>query len=336
MDYLKSLILSLSGIYGVSGCEGSAAEAAKKELAKYMNVRTDALGSIIGETESGEVSVLLDAHIDQIGMVVTEITEKGFIKVCKCGGMDARVLAAHEVIILGKEKVFGVVTSTPPHLKGDDDSNKATKIEDILIDTGLSQERAKELISPGDRVVLKGAQNELLNGNISSPSLDDRCGVASILRCLEILKDKKHRCKLTALFSVQEETGGGGARTGSFAANADISLAVDVSFAHAPNISPEMSGKLTGGPMIGFSPILDNELSNKLKQIAADKGINYQIEAMGSRTGTNADSIQNSGAGTRMCLLSIPLRNMHTGIEMINIADVEATAQLMAEFILSI
>ena len=153
---------------------------------------------------------------------------------------------------------------------------------------------------------------------------------------LEILKDKKHRCKLTALFSVQEETGGSGARVGSFAAGADISLAVDVSFAQAPGISGEKSGTLNGGPMIGFSPVLDNELSNKLKQIAADKGINYQIEAMGSRTGTNADEIQNSGAGTRMCLLSIPLRNMHTGIEMINPADVEATAQLMAEFILSL
>ncbi|MCR4616376.1 MAG: M20/M25/M40 family metallo-hydrolase [Clostridiales bacterium] len=336
MDNLSSLILSLSGKYGVSGCEASAAEAAKNELAKYMKVRSDALGSIIGETESGEISVLLDAHIDQIGMVVTEITDKGFIKVCKCGGMDARVLAAHEVIILGKEKVFGVVTSTPPHLKGDDDSNKAAKIEDIAIDAGLTKEQAQELISMGDRVVLKGAQNELLNGNISSPSLDDRCGVAAILRCLEILKDKKHRCKLTALFSVQEETGGSGARTGSFAANADISIAVDVSFARAPGIKAEESGTLTGGAMIGFSPVLDHELSRKLKQIAEDKGISHQIEAMGSRTGTNADSIQNSGAGTRMCLISIPLRNMHTGVEMINVADIEATAQLMAEFIQSL
>ena len=334
MDNLSSLILSLSGKYGVSGCEGSAAEAAKNELKKYMKVRTDALGNVIGETDVGEVSVLLDAHIDQIGMVVTEITDKGFIKVCSCGGMDARILAAHEVVILGREKVFGVVTSTPPHLKKDD--NKAIKVEDIAIDAGLSKEKAQKLISPGDRVVLKGAQNELLNGNISSPSLDDRCGVASIIRCLELLQGKKHRCKLTALFSVQEETGGSGACTGSFSSPADISIAVDVSFAQAPGIAKEKCGTLNGGPMIGFSPVLDNELSNRLKQIAQEKGIGHQIEAMGSRTGTNADSIQNSGAGTRMCLISIPLRNMHTGIEMISTADIEATARLMAEFIMSI
>lgn len=336
MDSLSSLVLSLAAARGVSGCEGSAAELAKNELSQYMSVRSDALGNVIGECGDGNINVLLDAHIDQIGMVVTEITDKGFVKVCKCGGMDSRVLAAHEVVILGKEPVFGVVTSTPPHLKDKDDDNKAAKFDDISIDIGMTADEARAFIASGDRVVLKGVQSELVNGYISSPSLDDRCGVASILRCLELLRDKKHNCRLTALFSVQEETGGSGASVGAFAIQPDIAIAVDVSFGTAPDVSKEKSGALGGGTMIGFSPVLDNALSNCLKKIAKEKDIEYQIEAVGSRTGTNADNIQNTGIGTRMGLLSVPLRNMHTGVEVVNPEDIESTARLMAELILSL
>lgn len=331
---LQELIFALSDTNGVSGDESAPAEMAGKELAKYMPVTIDALGNISGKTAGAGTHILLDAHMDQIGMIVTAVDEDGFVKIDKCGGMDIRVLAAHEVTVWGKEPLFGVITSTPPHLTQKEDGKKAKGFDEIAIDIGLPGKKASELVHPGDRVTLNSKQMRLMNNRICSPALDDRAGMAAILRCLQILKDKKHQCQLSVLFSVQEETGGSGAQTGGFTAAADESIAVDVSFAMAPGMPREKCADLGKGTMIGLSPVLDHKMSTTLEQVAKDKNIPYQLEVMGGKTGTNADMIQVAGTGTPSALLSIPLKNMHTGVEMLDLADVESTARLMAEYIL--
>ncbi len=331
---VSALLKKLCAAKGVSGAENEAAKVASELLEKYMPVKTDALGSVTGATGNGKTNILLDAHLDQIGLVVTAIDEDGFLKVAKCGGADIRVLAAAEVTVHGKESVYGVITSTPPHLSKPDDADKAKGFDDIAVDIGMNAEEAKKLVSLGDRITFNGNYTELLGNRVSSPSIDDRAGVAAILRCLEMLEDKNHGCKISVLFSVQEETGGSGAQTGAFSAEADEAIAVDVSFATAPGISSEKYASLGGGTMIGYGPSLDYDMSRKLTEIAEKNSIPNQTEVMGRSTGTNCDQIQVAGKGVKTALLSIPLRNMHTAVEVCDLEDIENTARLMAEYII--
>jgi putative aminopeptidase FrvX len=332
---LQNLILKLVGAAGVSGAESGASKVAAEELSRFMNVNTDTLGNVVGTVgETGPV-ILLDAHIDQIGMIVTGIDDEGFIKVDKCGGMDIRGLAAQEVIVWGKKPLKGVVASIPPHLSNSDDAKTAKKITDLSIDAGMTAEKAKITIRPGDRVTLSGNAQCLMGDKICSPALDDRVGVAAILRSLELLEGRKIACKLVVQFSVQEETGGSGAKTGSYNSEAEECITVDVSFASAPGIPEEKCGDLGKGPMLGVAPILDESMFKTMEKIAIAENIPYQVEVMGARTGTNADSIQTTKAGIKTALLSIPLRNMHTPTEIISLADVENTARLIAAYILN-
>ena len=319
---------------GISGAENEAATVASSLLSKYMPVKVDALGNVTGTTGDGRVHILLDAHLDQIGLIVTAIDESGFLKVTKCGGADIRVLAASEVTVHGKEKLYGVITSTPPHLSNPEDSGKAKGFDDIAVDIGMSREEAEKVVSLGDRITFNGGFNRLLGNRISSPSVDDRAGVAAVLRCLELLEGEKLNCKISVMFSVQEETGGSGAQVGAFAANADEAIAVDVSFASAPGVSSEKYASLGKGAMIGYAPLLDYGMSKKLTAIAQKNNIPYQIEVMGRNTGTNCDQIQVAGNGVKTALISVPLRNMHTAIEVCDLEDIESTARLMAEYII--
>ena len=331
---VSALLKKLCDAKGVSGAENGAAEVAAELLNKYMPSCIDPLGSVSGSMGDGDVHILLDAHLDQIGLVVTAIDETGFLKVAKCGGSDIRVLAAAEVTVHGKEPLFGVITSTPPHLSKPEDSDKAKGFDEIAVDIGMKKEQAEKLVSPGDRITFNGEYLELLGNRVSSPSIDDRAGIAAILRCLELIKDKSLNSKISVLFSVQEETGGSGAQAGAFAANADEAIAVDVSFAKAPGVSDDKYAVLGGGTMIGFGPSLDYDMSRKLSAIAENKGIPNQLEVMGGRTGTNCDEIQVAGKGVKTALLSIPLRNMHTAVEVCDLEDIENTAKLMAEYII--
>ena len=330
---LSTMLEALCSAKGVSGAENEAAVAASKMLGRFMPVKTDALGSVTGRKEGKGPHILLDAHLDQIGLIVTAIDDSGFLKFAKCGGADRRVLAAAEVTVHGRENIFGVITSTPPHLAKPDDAAKALPFDEMAIDIGMKKEEAEKLVSLGDRVTFNGKYLPLLGNRVSSPSIDDRAGVAAVLRCLEILEEKGVDCNLSVMFSVQEETGGSGAQTAAFTAKADEAIAVDVSFASAPSVSSEKYSSLGKGTMIGFAPSLDYKMSRTLESIAKRENIPYQPEVMGEKTGTNCDEIQVSGRGVRTALLSVPLRNMHTACEVCDLDDIENTARLMAEYI---
>lgn len=327
---MKSILRELCLAAGVSGDETAAASSAQKALSQYAKVRRDALGSVIGEIDGSGRHILLDAHIDQIGLIVTEIDRTGFIKFSTCGRVDIRLLAGAEVTVLGKTPLYGVIVSTPPHLADEDDKGKAKSINRLGIDIGFCEEKAKELVAPGDRVSFNGAFCELIGGQITSASLDNRAGAAVILRALELLKGKKHDKRITVLFSALEETGGGGAAAATFGIMPDEAIAVDVSFADMPG---DGSAGLGGGAMIGISPVLSRELSHTLKRVAEEKKIPYTVEIMGGATSTNADRIAISGKGVKTGLVSIPLRYMHSAVEVVHTGDLEACAALLAGYI---
>ena len=328
---LKELLFELLDAPGISGAEDGAAEVASNCLSRYMTVTRDTLGSVIGTTDGDGDGVLLDAHLDQIGLFVTSVSDAGFVKVAACGGADLRTMACQPVRVLSKEPLYGVVTSTPPHLRKDAD--EAPKWEDVAIDVGLPAEKARAIIRPGDRVQLLGAPRELLNGRISAAAIDDRAGIAAILRALDILKERGVRKKLTVVFSVQEEVTGGGAKGAGFASDAATAIAVDVSFATDPLVSEKDGKPLSCGPLIGVAPPLDARIGDTLETLAKERNIPYEIEAMGGGTGTNAEDYAFARCGKRTGLVSIPIRNMHTTVEVCDLKDVENTAQLLAAFI---
>lgn len=334
---IKEILKKFCLVSAVSGGESEIYKTAAEIMQPFGECKTDKRGNFICEKNGDGRHYLLDAHMDQIGFAVTEICENGFLKVAKVGGIDRRVLPSQEVIVLGKEPVFGIICCKPPHLSDEKEKNKAPKIEDIAIDTGLSGEKLSELVSLGDRVVFNPYFGELLNGRVTGTSIDDRAGMAIIARSMELLKDKNCKSKITAVFSVQEEVNGKGAINASFACEADEAIAVDVSFASQPEVSAAHKNStmpLGGGVFIGAAPILSTQMTKGFINTAEKNNIKYEVEVMGGRTGTNADEIAIAKFGTKTITLSPPIRNMHTPVEVADLSDLEAVAELIAAYIL--
>lgn len=334
---LKNVIFDLSSADGGVRRGSCAAQYALKYLKNYTDDCFIKNGNVIGNfgnRKNGTPHILIDAHIDQVGLIVTNIYESGFIGFSNVGGIDRRLLPAQQVCIHGKKKLAGVVCSTPPHLSGSD--NKINKIEDFYIDTGMSFEAVSNIVEPGDRITFASMPKELLNDRITGPALDDRSGVASILYALELLRNQKYECSFSVTFSAQEELGERGAKIAAFDIDPDIALAVDVSFAYCLGDREYECGKMGQGPMIGISPSLSREISDKLIEISKNENIPYQLEVMNGLTSTNADQFSVNRTGCKACTVSIPLKYMHTPSEIIQIDDVENTGRLIAAYIRSV
>ena len=331
---LKELCFSLAEKCGTSGDEVAAVNYAAQLLSEYMPTEIDRLGNVVGHIGTGNIHILLDAHIDQIGLVIRGIDDKGFLLVDKVGGVDLRVLIGAEVTVHAKQDLFGVICSVPPHLQKGDSKEDTIDLKNIAVDIGLTKDEAASVVDIGDRITLRCPQNQLLGDNIVSSGFDDRAGVAVILRALEMVKGKFNNISVTVVFSSQEETGGSGAKTSSFSAMPDYAIAVDVGFGDDPYTDKTQTITLGCGASIGVSPILDKDFTKELVELCKKNDIPYQHDVMGGRTGTNADSISVAGKGVKTALLSVPLRYMHTGCEIININDIENSAKIIAAYLL--
>lgn len=334
MDITKTLE-KLCNEAGVSGGEKQAHETVLKLLKPYApDAKADPMGNItaIIGGDAKKPLILLDAHIDRIGLIVTYIDKDGFLKVNGMG-MDRRTLLAQTVTVCGKEKNFkGIISTLPPHV--DSDRKKAAKIEDIAVDVGMTKEEAEKNISIGDLVLIDGRFSRLSGTRVCSPATDDRAGVCAVLYALDLLKKEQNLpFRIAVQFAAQEEVGGRGAVVSTFNIDPDYAIAVDVSFAVSEGVSSSQAGELGKGTMIGVSGNLSRDMFEKLTDIARKKKIPYQTEAMGSSTGTDADDIAVSRGGVVTGLLSIPQRYMHTPCEVLDTEDIRATGKLIAEFI---
>ena len=324
---LLTVLKELCDADNICGLNG-ALSVAEKYLKPIASVERfgSSLIATMGE-ENGE-AVLFEAHIDEIGMLVTDIND-GFLAVASAGGIDARMLSGMRVKIHGKELLNGVFCSVPPHLRKGGSS--APSFDNLYIDTGLN-EKAAEYIAIGDRVTFCSPFTQMQNTLVTSKALDNRAGVASLIRCAEILSEKPIKKKVVFLLSDLEETGGSGAMTAAFKINSKPAVSVDVSFGNQPDVSGQ-TGTLGKGAMIGVSPILSQEVMNSLKAVAQKNGIKYQMEIMGGKTSTDADHIALTREGVKTGLLSVPLRNMHTPVEVVDIEDIESVADILAGFV---
>lgn len=333
MDIVKCLE-ELCAAPGAGGMEDAALTAAAMLREYTEEVTVDPLGNVLGLLRCGRAEaplVLLEAHIDEIGFVVTHVDDGGFVHAAPAGGVDPRALAAAEVVLWGEKPLKGVFCSTPPHLSKGEETLPA--VPDMGIDVGLDAKKARRLLPPGTRGTFRAHFERLPGGRVCSKALDDRAGVAAVLHCLERLKGAELSCDVAVAFCVQEELGTRGAMTASHSLRPDKAIAVDVSFAWTPDADPVKCGVMGKGPMIGWSPCLDYGITRRLEELAGKRAIPFQAEVMGGDTGTDADAIASARTGVPTGLLSIPLRYMHTPVEMVQVSDVEQVGALMAAFV---
>ncbi len=322
------LLEKLTSPAGVAGEENSSFEALKGLFSLYGDVSCDHTGNIIIHRNGKGKHILLDAHLDTIGFVVTGITDDGFLRLTKVGGVDMRTVEGMELTIHGENDVYGIVCTVPPHLSNGE--SKVSTDGTCVADIGMSKEDAEKVVSIGDKVSFRASFEKLGENRVSATYIDDRGGIAVLLKALEYTNTEN---EITLVCSAQEETGGTGAKCASFNVDADLSVSVDVSFATTPDSKSSECGKMNGGPMIGYSPILSREYSDLLVEIAKENDIPYQKEVMNGRTGTNADHITISKGGVPSALVSLPQRYMHTPVEVVDIRDIETSAKLIARFL---
>ncbi|MCR4718534.1 MAG: M42 family peptidase [Firmicutes bacterium] len=333
---MKDLIKKLSGLHAVSGFEYRINSEIKEILSPYCDeVKIDALGNVIGVKYCGKENakkLILEAHIDEIGLMVKTIDENGFITFTNVGGVDSRILPSMEVIIHAKKDLKGVIGAKPPHIMADGEGEKAVKMENMAIDTGLPAEMVKELVSVGDSITFCTEAKELSGTQLTGKSLDDRASAAAVIEVMKNISDKDRCVDVYAVLATQEEVGGFGAIGASFSVMPDLAVAIDVCHGITPDNSYD-SYEVGKGAVITCGPNIHPEIFEMLKNTAKENDIKYQIDVEGGNTGTDAWQIQVVRDGIPTGLLSIPLKYMHTLVETIDVSDAEAVAQLLTAFV---
>ncbi|MGM0471210.1 MAG: M42 family metallopeptidase [Bacillota bacterium] len=334
----QEFLAQLSNATGISGQESKVAELIEDTFSDYVDeIKRDRLGNLItykaGQADETRSKVMLAAHMDEIGLMVKDIDDEGFLKFTTVGGIDQRTLVGQEVLVYGQEVVRGIIGAKPPHIQEPDERKKAVKLEDMHIDLGREAKEVQELITIGDLAVVDREFTSLDDKRVSGKALDDRSGVVVMLECLKELTRLRHQADVYAVATVQEEVGVRGAITSTYGVMPDIGIAVDVGHGKVPGTSAEDTAKLGEGPVIALGPQVHPKLHNKLKEVAKEYDISYQINAETSPRGTDAFAIQITKSGIPTALISIPLRYMHTSVESLDLSDLKQAGRLLANFI---
>lgn len=336
---LKELLKELTDVSGVSGHEYDAGEVFVKHIKQFSDeTNIDKMGSAIAikkglQTGEKRYKVLLAGHLDEIGLMVTKIEDGGFIRITNVGGIDISILPGQAVTIYGKETLKGVIGAKPPHLQEPGESGNFIQMSDLYVDTGKTKEELGDLVEVGTLVRIESEFTELSNGCYSAMAMDDRAGVAVLIETFRRLNERKHDWDVYAIATAQEEVSGLGAMTTAFEIQPDIAIAIDVTFGDGPGIPERRSNPLGKGPTIGMGPNFHPKITQKLKDVASENEITHQIEIDPYPGGTDAYSLQVSRSGIPTGLVSIPLRNMHSTVEMLKLDDVKRCAELLSVFI---
>ena len=337
----KELLRTLSNSSGVSGYEHNLKDTIISAFKDHSDeIMTDKLGNIIvlkkGVNNSNNLKIMLAAHMDEIGLMVKDIEENGFIRFTSIGGFDPRTVLGQEVIVHGSKDLFGVIGSKPPHLQDPNDQDKAIKMEDMTIDIGFPKEKVDEMVSIGDVITIKRDFIELQGSKVSGKALDNRSGMVTMYECIKELNKLNHEADVYFVNTVQEEVSMAGAMISTYKINPDIGIAVDVGFGRTPELAKADSIELGKGPGITLGGNIHPGLRNQITEVAKKYNIPFQMELCAGGTGTDARAIQITREGIPSLVLSIPLRYMHTSVEVIDMTDIKNTAQLLAFFIASI
>ncbi len=331
------LLKRLCDAHGISGYEDEVREVVKAELESYVDeIRVDKLGNLICVKNGSEFKEMVCAHMDEIGFMVKSIDEKGFIRFAPIGGWFSQIALGQRVILHGERKVYGVVGCKPPHVMRDEERKKAVEFRDMFIDVGArSRDEVREMgIEIGTPITI---DRELvrMGDRVTGKALDDRAGLAVMI---EALKRTKSTATVYAVATVQEEVGLKGARVSAFALEPDVALALDVcvatDFPGAESI--HMDVKLGSGPVItivdasGRGLIASKNVVRWLRETAEELKIPYQLEVAEGGT-TDATAIQLTKEGIPSGVVSVPARYIHSPVEVVDLKDLENSANLVAK-----
>ena len=325
---------------GPSGFEAPAARAWREEASTFADeVTTDVAGNSIAIVNpGGSPTIMLDGHIDEIGLIIQYIDDEGYLYFSGIGGWDAQVLVGQRIRLVGRDgDVFGVIGRKPIHLIKSEDREKGVKLTDLWIDIGAADKKsAEQRVSVGDPAVIDSRTMEFPNNRIVSRSIDDRIGAFIVLEALRRYAQKPGSARVAAVATTQEEIAwnGGGALVCASCLHPQMAIVVDVTHAtDHPGMEKKELGdhKIGSGPVFTRGSLISPVVLGLLRKTADEHKIPYTIQAAGRDTATNADAIHISREGVATALVSIPNRYMHSPNEMVSMDDVEHTAALLAE-----
>ncbi len=328
-------VKKLAELITVSGCEQEGSMYIKELFEKAgAEVHIDKLFNVMGiKNKEGKFKVLIDAHYDTIGLMVTKIEKGGFLRFVSVGGVDVRILPSQTVTVHGKEKVKGVIGVMPPHLlKGDTD--RAYKIEELFIDTGKSDEELKSLVGVGDIISFDSELTTLLNRRIAGAGLDDKLGVYTEIEIAKNVNNKN--VALYTVATIGEEIGLKGAQVLGNLTDFDLVIVIDVTHGTTPDAIKERAFDLGKGPVLTLGPSLSKKYNDELKKYAKANNINIQIEVEPGNTGTNGWAYHSALNSNPTVMVSLPLKYMHTSYEVADMTDAENTIKLVSGYINSI
>ena len=340
-DGLKRTILSLCSVMSVSGFESRSAEAIRTLLAPLFDeYRTDAVGNHLLTRRSGREGapkILVDAHYDEIGMMVSEICENGFLRLCSVGGISPTILQAADVWVYGKKTLRGVITSTPPHLRGGgSDKEKLPSCEELLVDTGYSKEAIAELVSVGTPVGFAPVYGELKGEKLTGKSFDNQaCAAVALYAALSTPKEDLAGDVTVCLSAYEETSRMGGITPAVFSERPSYAMVIDVNLARVPKAPKRETVPMDEGISLAVSSATDLRLTRMSEELCRKKEIPHCMVAAPSSTGTNSTSVQLVGRGVPVVDVGLPLKSMHTYNEVISMEDVVSLARFVEAFISS-
>jgi len=334
---LADKIKKLTNAYGVSGDEFRVAKIAAELMEPYCDrVEIDDFGNVFGYRDCGipgAKTVLLDAHIDQIGFLVTEVTKEGFLRFTTVGGVDQRMLLGSELTVLTKKgPILGIVAAIPPHLQKAGDNKKSVPIPEMVVDIGMTGEQAKKAVAVGDFMAFANDAMELQGDALCGKAFDDRACLVCLLHAMELLEGKPLAVNVVLSATTKEETGFQGGISAGFKIQPEYAIAVDVTHARTGD-APQVICKLGDGPDIALGSNSNPRFARRVIEVARAKKIPHIVTATASASGTNAWPIQMQGRGVTTLVLSLPLKYMHSPVEMLRMSDVKNVGKLIAAFI---
>ncbi|MDP4119195.1 MAG: M20/M25/M40 family metallo-hydrolase [Bacillota bacterium] len=332
------LLKKLAGLNCISGFEYLDSGRLKYILDCLCDeVSEDSMGNLRGYIRCGDKNaplIMLNAHYDMIGMIVSEIKENGFVRFDCVGGVDDRILPGQEVILHGTKDIYGIIGLRPIHILTNDELKKPETRKTLAIDTGMDSEKLREIIKIGTPVSLRGKVVSLGEDFVSAPALDDRAGCHVVLRAVEGIKKENLKADICVMLSTGEELGRRGGSTGAYDVNPDMAVVVDATFGKTPESDAYNTSQMGEGPIICKGPSLSRAYVKQIIDIAEKYEIPYQVEVEGGDTGTDAFVIGTAGEGIPCVMVSFPLKYMHTGIETVSCTDLENATAILRRFIL--
>ena len=335
-EFLRTLLTAP----GPSGYETPAAVAWREAAAAFAEVEGDVMGSSRARVagSGGGPTLAIVGHIDEIGLIVTHVEDSGFLRFTGVGGWDPMILVGQRVDVLTRDgSLPGVVGKKPIHLLTPDDRKKVPELKELHIDIGTRDaDESRSLVRIGDVAVIAAEPLELRNGRFASRAMDNRLGSYVAFEAARLVAEAGGAPgDVVAVAAVQEETTFGGSATTAFSLAPDLAIAVDVTHETTPpGIDVSQTGKheFDSGPVISRGSNLHPLIFELLHEAAEAEGIEFTIEASGRHTGTDADAMHLARGGIPCGLVSVPLRYMHSPVELCSLADVDNAARLIAAF----